>query len=114
MDWIELTEETQLEKIKKDSESKKVVLFKHSTRCGISGTTLDRLERKWKAEDFHGVDTYYLDLLQYRPISTKISNDFYVEHQSPQLLIIKNGRCVYHRSHYEIEYNELVDELKKM
>ncbi|MCU0428875.1 MAG: bacillithiol system redox-active protein YtxJ [Cytophagaceae bacterium] len=111
MDWIELTEESTLEKIKQDSAAKTVVIYKHSTRCSISGAALDRLERKWSAEDFKQVDAYYLDLLAYRSISNKIATMFYVEHQSPQVLVIRQGRCVYHQSHFDIQYQELKEVL---
>lgn len=111
MDWIELTEEETLDKIKEDSKEKSVLLYKHSTRCSISGASLDRIERNWKAEDFKNADAYYLDLLKFRSISNKIATDFYVEHQSPQVLVIKNGRCVYHRSHFDIKYDELIQNL---
>lgn len=107
MNWIALKEETQLENIKKESAEQPVLIFKHSTRCSISATALNRLERAWKAEDMPMVKAYYLDLLSYRAISQQIASTFSVVHESPQLLLISNGKCVYHASHLEIAYPEV-------
>lgn len=104
--WIHLTDIGQLEEIKSKSITKPQVIFKHSTRCGISRMVLNAFE---KANDFNNstVDFYYLDLLQYRNISNHISETFGVFHQSPQLLIIKNGVVVVHDSHGAINDLEL-------
>lgn len=112
MDWHQLTDEQGLETIKEESNKKPVVIFKHSTRCSISSAALSRLERSWKKEEMEDVDMYYLDLLKYRPISSKIAEEFNVKHESPQLLIINNGKCTYHVSHMGISYNDLKQKVK--
>jgi bacillithiol system protein YtxJ len=65
-----------------------------------------------KAEAPDGVDFYYLDLLQYRPISNAIAEQFEVFHESPQVLLIKNGACTYDESHYGIMMDELVEQIQ--
>ena len=107
MDWQELKEIEEIEKIKELSNTQPVLIFKHSTRCSISSASLDRLERNWKEAEMAGVKSYYLDLISYRPVSNKIQDTFHIEHQSPQVLIIKNGRCVYDASHIDINYKDL-------
>ncbi len=104
MQWIPLTTETQLDEIVGQSATNSVVIFKHSTRCSISSTALSRLERAWKAE---GTPAYYLDLIAYRPISAAIAEKFTVEHQSPQVLVIKNGECAYSATHWDIAFEEI-------
>lgn len=104
MNWIELTSDAQLESLREESRKNPVVIFKHSTRCSISRTALDRLERNWNAGELHDVKTYYLDLLAYRPVSNLIAQAFRVEHESPQLLLIRDGNVIYHRSHFEIDF----------
>jgi len=111
MEWQELKEEQQLDQIKDLSTGEPVVIFKHSTRCSISSTALNRLERSWKPEEVKGIKPYYLDLLSFRNISDKIEDEFNVRHESPQLLIIKNGSCVYHASHLGINYEEIKKQL---
>ena len=76
------------------------MVFKHSTRCSISIMVLNRFEREWNNTS---VNSYFLDLLNYRDVSNQIATIFEVEHQSPQVLLIKNGTCVYHASHNAID-----------
>lgn len=110
MNWIALTEEHQLQELIHESLKTPVLIFKHSTRCSISSTSLNRMERNWKEEEMNGVKPYYLDLIQYRPISAKIADVFAVEHESPQVLLIKNGKSVWDASHYDIQYDVLKKE----
>lgn len=114
MNWIQLTEDKQLQEIEQASHQQPVVIFKHSTRCSISATALSRLERNWKDEEMIGVRTYYLDLISYRTLSTRIVHEFGVEHQSPQVLVIQNGESVYDASHWDIAYTEIKKQLEKV
>jgi len=57
------------------------------------------------------IDFYFLDLIKYRPISNKIAKDFKVYHQSPQILVIKNGECMYHESHSGIGMDDIIDQV---
>lgn len=91
-----------------------VVLFKHSTRCSISGTALNRLERHWKDSEMADVKPYHLDLIAHRPISNRIAQVFGVEHQSPQLLLIRKGECVFNASHLDISYSDLKQRLAEV
>lgn len=97
--WKMLNEMDQLDKIVELSKKKPVLIFKHSTRCGISRAVLKAFERKFKDVD---ADFYYLDLLQHRDISNEIATKFNVQHQSPQLLVLKEGEVVKHDSHYDL------------
>ena len=107
MNWHQLTQAEQLEKIKEKSFSKPQVIFKHSTRCSISSMALSRLER---SEAPGSIDFHYLDLITYRSISNQIAEDFKVYHESPQILLIKNGECVYDESHSGISMDEIVEQ----
>jgi bacillithiol system protein YtxJ len=83
------------------SLEKPVFIFKHSTRCGISRSVFKQFENEYDLDT--EVDPYYLDLLEFRPISTAIAIQFSVEHQSPQLIVLKNGLVVHHASHSDID-----------
>ena len=107
MNWIELTSEAQLSDVKNLSATKPQLIFKHSTRCSISGMAKGRLERSTAPE---GIDFYYLDLIKHRNISQKIAAEFDVSHESPQVLLIKNGECVYDESHSGISMDEIVEQ----
>ena len=108
MNWEKLTDIAQLDTIKKESGTSPVLIFKHSTRCSISATALARLERNWKSENPTGMKAYYLDLISFRPVSNKIQEEFHIEHQSPQALLIKDGQCVYDASHMAISLDEIM------
>lgn len=69
---------------------------------------LNRMERAWNADEMSGVKPYYLDLIQFRNISNEIADTFDIYHESPQLLVIKDDKCIYHSSHMGINYNELL------
>jgi bacillithiol system protein YtxJ len=108
MNWKKLTESTQIEEIKELSNTKPVLIFKHSTRCSISSMSLDRLLRNWKTEDGEKVVPFFLDLIAFRSLSGQIEEEFGVPHESPQVIIIRNGKAVYDNSHYGISYPEIM------
>lgn len=107
MNWNKLETLDQLKHIFEKSKEKQVLIFKHSTRCPTSRMALDRLERNWRIEDMLNVEPYFLDLISYREISNLIAKNYEVDHQSPQVLIIKNGQSIYDSSHLEIDYNTI-------
>jgi bacillithiol system protein YtxJ len=108
MNWIAITEEKQLEQIREDSKQQPVVILKHSTRCSISSMAKNRLDRETPP---NSIPFYYLDLIRYRAISNKIAEEFNVHHESPQVLIIKNGECTYDESHNGITMADIAVEV---
>lgn len=110
MNWIPLTDLLQLDDIKAQSMTQPVVIFKHSTRCSISTMAMQRLERP----QYQGpAPCYYLDLIKYRDISNAIADVFQVHHESPQVLLIVKGQCVYEESHNGIHFAELSDQIEQ-
>lgn len=107
MHWIHLTDEEQLKQIVSNSQVKPQVIFKHSTRCSISAVALQRMQKTAQPSD---IDFYFLDLLANRPLSNKIAETFSVQHESPQVLLIRDGECVYEESHLGISMMEIVDQ----
>jgi bacillithiol system protein YtxJ len=101
VNWTELTDLVQLSEIEALSNEKPVVIFKHSTRCSISRMALKQFEREFDLNET--VDAYFLDLIAHRDISNEIANRFNVYHESPQLILIKNGKAVYDVSHSDID-----------
>ncbi len=107
MEWIELTDPQQLQEVIEVSKTQPVFIFKHSTTCSVSRMALDRLERQWKPQENVPATAYFLDLLRHRALSNQLAEVFQVRHESPQVLVIKNGRAVYHESHYGITHAAL-------
>ena len=104
-DWINLINQSSFDELINTSFENKVLLFKHSTRCSISSLAKSRIEsvgdnRKIK-------NCYYLDLLAFRLLSNKISLDFNIKHESPQVLIIDKGKCIAHFSHGDISWDKI-------
>ena len=107
MEWIPLTDEAQLQEIVSKSNTKPQVIFKHSTRCSISSVALQRLQKSKQPAD---VDFHFLDLIAYRHLSNKVAEVFHVHHESPQVLVIRNGECVYDESHLSISMDEILEQ----
>ncbi|MBP6182674.1 bacillithiol system redox-active protein YtxJ [Flavobacterium sp.] len=105
INWNELTDLGQLNEIIFISNEKPVVIFKHSTRCSVSRMALKQFENEFDSSD--KVTPYFLDLIAHRDISNAIADQFGVIHQSPQLIVIKDGKAIYNVSHSDIDAEEL-------
>ena len=101
LSWTPIISIDEINTIKEISKIQSILIFKHSTSCGISRMVMKQFESLFNEENKH-LKVYYLDLLNFREVSSKLSEVFQVIHQSPQLLVIKNGISVYDESHYEI------------
>ena len=106
MNWNHLTDEHHINEIITRSKAKPQVIFKHSTRCSISAVALQRLQ---KAKQPESHDFHYLDLLAHRPLSNKVAEVFGVHHESPQVLVIKDGKCIFDESHLAISMNDIAE-----
>ncbi|GAL68541.1 bacillithiol system redox-active protein YtxJ [Jejuia pallidilutea] len=104
--WIPLNDLVQIDYIKKKSSIKTQVIFKHSTRCGISSMVQRQFINDYNFSEKE-LDLYYLDILSYRNISNEVGYAFQLVHESPQLLVIKNGELVTHASHGQINQVDL-------
>lgn len=107
MNWIQLTTAEQVKDIIQKSAVKPQLIFKHSIRCSTSSLAKGRLEKAPMPEN---IDFYYLDLINYRDISNLVADQFSVHHESPQVLLIKNGECIYEESHIGIRMEEIVEQ----
>lgn len=67
---------------------------------------LKGFESDWQNSD--AIPSYYLDLLSYRAISNQLADMYGIEHQSPQVLLIKNEKCIYSASHNAINAEEVL------
>jgi bacillithiol system protein YtxJ len=109
MQWINLTDSEQLLAIKKAEGYH--IIFKHSTRCSISMMAKKNVELEWDIIP-SSTPMYFLDLINYRAISNEIAEIFHVHHESPQILLIKDGECILDASHSDISIQEIVDLIK--
>ena len=100
--WNRLTDVNQLNELDKESYNQPIAIFKHSTRCGTSSMALRQFEKELNTDN-NNYKIYFLDLLSFRELSNEIAIRFQVFHQSPQLIVIKNGNTIHHSSHYQID-----------
>ena len=108
MQWNHLTEDAQLNKIILNSQDKPQVIFKHSTRCSISSVALNRFKN---IGDPLLIDFHLLDLIAFRSLSNKIAETFQIQHESPQILMIIKGDCIYEETHLAISPDELFEQI---
>lgn len=101
--WLNLTNEDQLQELDEKSFHQSVIIFKHSTSCSISQIIKYRFEKHWPSNS----SIYLLDIFSFRTISNKIEEMYQVRHESPQILVIKNGKCIFDESHLDIDTEEV-------
>ncbi len=103
--WVHLTSEEQLKQALVAAETETVLFFKHSTRCSISSMALTRFEENWNLDNKCTI--YFLDLISYRAISNLIAELTHVEHQSPQVIVIRNNELIYTATHGAIDARQI-------
>lgn len=108
MQWTNLTDINQLNEIKKYNGYS--VIFKHSTRCSVSLMAKRSFESDWDAIP-ENTSLYFLDLIAHRDISAQIAELFQVHHESPQVLLIKDGECILDASHSDISAEEIAESI---
>ena len=108
MEWIQLENAGQIDNIKQQQGYS--LIFKHSTRCSISMMAKRRFELDWQNLP-DNMPLYFLDLIKHRELSNKVAQDFSVYHESPQLLLIKDGECILDQSHGAISVDETMSVL---
>lgn len=103
MNWKSLDQQGTLATIVERSKEQPVLIFKHSTRCSVSFMAKKNVE--WQLNQ--DIESYLLDLIKYRSISNEIAAQFEIVHQSPQAILIKNGKVIYHASHSDIDADKI-------
>jgi len=106
INWVSLERPTQLDEIIEYSKQTPCLILKHSTRCAISSMAKYRLESDWNFSE-EELKPYLLDLIAHRQLSQQIADTFQVYHESPQVLLIRDGECTYDASHLDISVEEL-------
>lgn len=107
--WIQLGNLDQLEVIAEKSKDRPQVIYKHSNTCGISSVVLKMFTDSYELDT--DCDLYFLTIQSHRDISNEIEHRFGVRHESPQLLVVKNGEVSFHTSHGAIADSNLKEKL---
>jgi len=106
MQWKNITNLTQVNEIQKQTGYS--LIFKHSTRCSVSMMAKRRFEMDWEVIPAN-TSLYFLDLISFRDVSAQIAETFQVHHESPQILLIKDGDCILDASHSDISADEVAE-----
>ncbi len=113
MNWTHLTDVNQLDDIDALSKNQPILIFKHSTRCSVSDIAYSRMYNpKSTLSGLHELPAFYLDLFQFRSLSNLVSEKYKVFHESPQILLIKDGECFFDCSHLDIDQIIILEQLE--
>ncbi|RYM35496.1 bacillithiol system redox-active protein YtxJ [Brumimicrobium glaciale] len=105
LNWIHITTVEELKQAIAETDNVTGLFFKHSTRCNISSMALSRFESSWEQDD--KCELYFIDLIAHRDVSNAISELTDVDHQSPQVIVVKNRREIFNASHNGISSSEI-------
>lgn len=98
----EITDETGLNALLDQSEREPVFLFKHSTACPISAGAMARV-REHLAHPRQGTPPFFLlKVIESRALAQESARRLGVKHESPQLILVRDRRAVWHTSHHRI------------
>ena len=106
--WKKLESLSQLDEVIAQSHATPQIIFKHSTRCIISKMVLSQFEENMAAIP-EQANLLFLDLLNHRDISNAIAMQLGVHHESPQVVVIKNGQAAFHESHHSIDATTIAE-----
>ncbi len=101
IDWQTVETPQDIQTIIDRSHQHPCIIYKHSPRCGISHSVKERFEKNWKAAESEA-ELYYVDVVGQRAISDQIAQTFDVTHQSPQALVLNDGKVIFDTSHRAI------------
>ena len=101
LSWNHIETVDSLEKALAESSEAPALFFKHSTRCSISSMALNRFESEWDASNH--CDIHFIDLIANREVSNRLSELTNVQHQSPQVVLVKNCKAIFNASHSGID-----------
>ena len=112
MQWHSIQSPDEVDVVQQRSHDKPQVILKHSTRCNISAMSKARLERAY-TDAADTLDWHLLLVVEDRPASNHAAEVFSVYHQSPQLMLIVNGECIFEETHGEIALQDTLDALRE-
>jgi len=110
----QLTTVEQWDEALRRSGEKPVLVFKHSTQCPISAGAREALQRYVDDAGRAGTapcEFAVVHVIENRPVSNAIAEATGVKHESPQAILLRDGKPVWHASHWTITYEFLSEKL---
>ncbi len=109
--WNVLTEEEELQGVMEASHNRLQLVYKHSFTCGICHMTLENIEDSFDELE-EQADMHFVDVKNARPVSNLLADKLDVRHESPQVIIIREGKAVWDESHHAIKGEEILKQLE--
>src|SRR5215510_6835602 len=106
---IDVHQEQDLEQLLQRSKTGPVLIFKHSTQCSISTQAYEEFTEFMEAS--RDLLCGVVLVIENRKVSNAIADRFNVRHESPQALLIKDGRAIWHASHWSITSDSINEAL---
>lgn len=106
---MRITNQNELIHALASSSERPLLLFKHSTRCPVSARAYREVTRYLEGTPNDQVDYVLVHVIQDRPVSNEVEASLGVTHQSPQVILVRDGKAVWHTSHSSITSRSLQD-----
>lgn len=108
MEFLQINASEDIDDILNKSQAKPQIIFKHSTACPVSRMSYEKMKLEYPLNNSQA-DLYYIGVIEQREISNYIASSLGVVHESPQLIVIKNGRAIFNESHLMIQPKDLTN-----
>lgn len=103
--FVKITDKKSFEELASRSKDRPVVIFKHSLTCPISAAAYEQMA------EFDG-EIALIEVQRARELSTEIENRFGIAHESPQVIVLRNGQVVWNASHFKITADAVVEAVR--
>lgn len=104
--FIEVNSNEELDELFEQSNEKPVFLFKHSLTCPISAGVYQEISNA-------DADVHLIVMQRARGVSEEIAKRTGIRHESPQAIVLKDGKTIYHASHYDVTASDVESNLKQ-
>jgi bacillithiol system protein YtxJ len=97
----------ELDAVLGESHRRPVLLFKHSYTCGVSAEALDELRLHIDEATSASIQYAMVTVQTHRDVSNAVSQRLGVRHETPQAILVRDGRVVWTASHFRVNAAEL-------
>jgi bacillithiol system protein YtxJ len=119
-DLTSLEHVDELHRLIDESQSRPVLLFKHSRSCGASLEALDELvaylndrgPERSAPRDSRSLQYAMVTVQTHRAVSNAVAQRLGVRHETPQALLIRDGRVVWSASHFRVTAAAVEDAIR--
>jgi bacillithiol system protein YtxJ len=104
--FVKITDINAFQGLIERSKERPVVIFKHSLTCPVSAGAYDQMA------EFAG-EVALVEVQQARELSREIENRLGLAHESPQVIVLRNGQVVWNASHFKITADAVTEAVRE-